>query len=367
MDGHAAEVWESHGLRHDLRAAAAEEVVFLAVVADEVAHVLHHAEDRDPQLLEHAHRAAGVVLGHALRRADHHGAGQREELAHGERHVARSGREVDDQVVERTPVGLQRQLLERAVGHRAAPDERLVRVHQLAQGHGLDAMHLEGKQHVAARRGARVLEAEDGGDARAVDVAVEQADLGTEAREAHRQVRAHRALAHAALAGADRDDVLHQGQRVAALARLLVGLADVGGELDLELPEGLAGLDGLGADGLVDVPADLVLHGARRRGELDHELHVVAGDMDVLHHAQGDQVLVEVGVLDRAEGVVEVLARKGHSPAIVARPGVFPGRWGVSGQGSAVSGRPPGRRAAIPPWRARYAPAGQAPAPRRFP
>ena len=38
-------------------------------------------------------------------------------------------------------------------------------------------MHLEGKQHVAARCGARVLEAEDGGDARAVDVAVEQADL----------------------------------------------------------------------------------------------------------------------------------------------------------------------------------------------
>ena len=46
---------------------------------------------------------------------------------------------------------------------------------------------------------------------------VKQAALRTEAREAHRQVRAHRALAHAALAGADRDDVLHQGQRVAAL------------------------------------------------------------------------------------------------------------------------------------------------------
>jgi hypothetical protein len=38
----------------------------------------------------------------------------------------------------------------------------------------------------------------------------------------------------------------------------------------------------------------------------------VAGDADVLHHVQRHEVPAQVGVLDRAEGVANLLARDGH-------------------------------------------------------
>ena len=53
-------------------------------------------------------------------------------LRDGERHVAGARRQVDHQVVELAPVHVAQQLLERAVQHRPAPDERLVRLDQEA-------------------------------------------------------------------------------------------------------------------------------------------------------------------------------------------------------------------------------------------
>ena len=84
------------------------------------------------------------------------------------------------------------------------------------------------------------------------------------------------------------------------------------GNIDLDATDARAGLRGLGANGLHDVVADLVLQRARRRGQLDDEADVVALDADILDHAQGHKVLAEIGVLDGPEGVVNLLACERH-------------------------------------------------------
>ena len=191
--------------------------------------------------------------------------------------------------------------------HRSTPDERLVSVHQFAERHGLDAMHLKGHQHVAARCSGNIFQAKHGWNARAVDVAVKQANLGAKSCKPNGEIRTHGALANAALASAHRNNVLHQRQGIAALSGSVIRLANIGGELNLQLAERLAGFNGFCADCLVDIAADLVLHGARGGGELNDELDIIPRLQHVLDHAQGDKVLAKVGVLDRAEGVMEML------------------------------------------------------------
>ena len=111
---------------------------------DEVAHVLDHAEDRRAELLEHPHRPHRVVQRHLLRRRDDDRAGQRQQLAERQRHVAGAGRQVDDQVIELRPLGVvEQQLLERAVRHRAAPDERLVLLDERADRDRVNAVHVD--------------------------------------------------------------------------------------------------------------------------------------------------------------------------------------------------------------------------------
>ncbi len=92
VDGDGPEQRQAEPLRHGRGAATAEDVVLLPVVADEVAHVLHEAEHLDVELLEHVGGADRVVLGDLLRRARDDGAGHREHLGEGERHVTRARR-----------------------------------------------------------------------------------------------------------------------------------------------------------------------------------------------------------------------------------------------------------------------------------
>ena len=98
----------------------------LAGRADEVAHVLDQPERRDVQLLVHPDRAAGVGQRHALRRRHDDRAGDRHGLAQAERHVAGARRQIDDQVVEVVPRHFAEELLDDAVQHRPAPDDRRV-------------------------------------------------------------------------------------------------------------------------------------------------------------------------------------------------------------------------------------------------
>ncbi len=135
---------------HRLHTAPAEEVKLLAAVGDGVAHVFHQAQHGRAKLLEHPHRAGGIIDGHLLRRRDDDRARQRQHLAERQRNVARAGRQVHDQIVQLGPGNVvQQKLLEGALRHRAAPDERLVLLHQAADGHRVNAVHVH-RQNAAA-------------------------------------------------------------------------------------------------------------------------------------------------------------------------------------------------------------------------
>ena len=96
----------------------------------------------------------------------------------------------------------------RQIGGRALAEEE-------AEADDRQAVRVE-RQDVLLRRHAdrlrAVLDAEQNRQARPVDVGVEQADAQPVARERERQIHRHGALAHAALARADRDDVAHRGE-----------------------------------------------------------------------------------------------------------------------------------------------------------
>ena len=184
-------------------------------------HVLDDAEDRHADLLEHLDALPGVDQGDVLRRRHDHRAGERHPLRERQLDVAGAGRQVDDQVVEVGPVGLAQQLLERLRDHRPAPDHRVVLLDQEADRHHLDAVVLHRLHGLAVARFGPAVDAHHHRLARAVDVGVEDADACALGGERERQVDGGRALADAALARRDRDDVLHVRQQLdAALHRV---------------------------------------------------------------------------------------------------------------------------------------------------
>ena len=99
----------------------------------------------------------------------------------------------------------------------------------------------------------------------------------------------------AALAGADRDDVLHAFDRRASRSGAR-HRAHAGRHLDVD--RGHARQRGHARVRLV---AHLILHRARRRRQLDAERHAAAVDAQVLDEAERDDVLVQVGILDGHE------------------------------------------------------------------
>src|SRR5437870_3101514 len=102
------------------------------------------------------------------------------------------------------------------MGHWPAPDEGLVVLCNGADGDGVDAVDMEGGDFAFDFSadlafddfGSAAFDAEHGGHGWAVDVAVHEADFGAAAVESDGQVGGDGGLAHAALAGADGDDVL---------------------------------------------------------------------------------------------------------------------------------------------------------------
>ena len=126
------------------------------------------------------------------------------------------------------------------------------------------------------------------------DVGVEQADGGARLGQRHGEVHADGALADAALAGGDGDDVLHAGHQLLRRARR--GAADHGAPGDRDAGDADRRKRG------PDLGLDLVLEGAGRRRELDRERDVRAFDRDVPDHVPGDEVTAELGLLDGTEG-----------------------------------------------------------------
>ena len=141
----------------------------------EEAHVLDHPQDRHLELAEHRQRADGVQQRHLLRRADDHGARQRQGLGEGQGDVAGAGGQVDDEVVELAPFDLVEELLHDPVEHRPAHDDGALGLEQEAHRHELQAVGLDRLDPVAlGHRPAGG--ADEVGDRRAVDVGVHQAD-----------------------------------------------------------------------------------------------------------------------------------------------------------------------------------------------
>ena len=268
-------------------------------------HVLHDAQDRHADLLEHLDALLGVEQRDVLRRGDDHRAGHRHALRQGQLDVAGAGRQVDDQVVQVLPVGLAQQLLQRLGGHRAAPDHGFVLGHQEADRHDLHAVVLHRLHGLAVGRFGPALDAHHHRLARAVDVGVEQAHRRALGGQRQRQVHGHGALAHAALAGGHRDDVLDLGQqRDAALGRVRDDLA---GHVDRDVLHPGHALGG--RDQRVAQCRDLALGGIT---QLDVERDVPVVDLQVLHRLGADEVLAGIGVGDGREGLEQLVGGGGH-------------------------------------------------------
>ncbi len=199
-----------------LAAVLAEDVLLVpAIRADVQAHVLHDAEHRHADLLEHLETLARVGERDVLRRRDDHRAAHRHPLRESELDVARAGRHVDDQIVEVAPVRLREQLVQRRRDHRATPGHRLLVVDEEADRHCLEPVRDERLERLAvARLGSPAHQAQHSRLARAVDVGVQDADAGAFSGERERDVNGDRRLADAALAGRHRDEVPHARQRL---------------------------------------------------------------------------------------------------------------------------------------------------------
>ena len=233
--------------------------------------------------------------GDFLGRRHEDGAADRDGLGQGQLGVGRAGRQVDDEVVELAPLDVAQELLDRATDERPAPHDGLaVRDEELDRDR-LDAVALERRDLVVGAGLGLALDAHHQRDVRARDVAVEQADAGARLGEGHGEVDADRALADAALAGRDGDDVLDARNELLRLARLRA--ADHGAPRDLDLLDADAGQHGAG------VALDLVLERAGRRRQLDRERDGVAVDDDRLDHVERDDVAPELGLLDGAQGL----------------------------------------------------------------
>ena len=193
-----------------LDVAVAEDGVLLAAVgALVVAHVLHKTQNRD---VHHARHVDGLGDDHAhelLGAGDHDDAGDRQALEDRERHVARSGRHVDEHILNLFPLDVRPELGDGARDDGAAPDDGvgLVREQQV-DAHQLDAgAGAAGIEEILAAHGAAV-DAEGLRDRGAGDIRIKDGRLMAAALHLAGEQARDEALADAALAGDDGDDLI---------------------------------------------------------------------------------------------------------------------------------------------------------------
>ena len=137
---------------------------------------------------------------------EHLGGGNLLAQAHGD--VAGAGWQVEQQVVEISPVHVGQQLGEGAVEDRATPGDDIVLVglHH-ADADRLDAHGGHRQEQVVQRGGVGVTCTEHVGNRVAVDVGVQQTDRSAQSSQGQGQVDGHRRLADAALAGGHGNDL----------------------------------------------------------------------------------------------------------------------------------------------------------------
>ncbi len=205
-----------------------------------------------------------------------------------------------------------KELLDHAVQHRPAPDDRCVIWREEGHRHHLEIVLL-GRHDLPAIGAQLGLEPQHDRDVRTVDVAVDHAHAAAGRRQGQCQIHRHGGLAHAAFARTNRDHVLHACNR---------GSVQVGRH-GRPHPRGHGDVDRAHAGQLHHRRAGLLLHlffdraGGRR--QLDCQRDVSAVNRDVLDEPQRDDILVEIRILYGLEGLEYLRVFNSHESSLVLR------------------------------------------------
>ena len=144
-----------------------------------------------------------------LGRGDDDDAVDGQRLEHGQGHVTGTGRHIDEQKVNIFPDDISPKLFDRAAQNWAAPQNRIGRIFQQeVDGHHVDAAGgADWEQALFDGFGAGGVMPNAVGDRGAGDVGVQDAGLFAVAHSGDRQHGGNSALANAALAGDDSDNL----------------------------------------------------------------------------------------------------------------------------------------------------------------
>ena len=277
-------------------------------------------------LLGHRGGQAGHLLRGGLRRRDDVHLAPRQVLAEAERDVAGAGRHVDEEEVGLVPEHVGQELLERLVQHRAAPDDGLALGHEVADRDAADAPRLGREQHLVDHDRIAV-GAEHARDRVAVDVGVDDADRVAALRERDREVVVTLDLPTPPLpdemsSGRVFEPVSAKGIRrpsawpcACAVPALAPGspcsrirsasrsssVITVKSRFTLRTP-------GKGRHCAADPVLDLVAQRAPGDRQGDEDAYVAVGaDVDVADHAEVDDGAAELGILDRTQGLDDLI------------------------------------------------------------
>ena len=222
--------WGARSFCIALHPIAAKQVILALwhVWRREIRHVFDQAQDRniDALQLEHRDPFAGISQRNVLGCTDYDYATQWDQLHQRKVHIASTWRQVNQHVIELTPVAIGKQLPQGLGCHGAPPNYRLIGVGKKTDAQHLDSMGLYRANHGLAPffNGLGLLSdhVEHGRHARPVDVRVHQSNFVSAARQLHSHIRRHGALSHATLAAGNRNDVLHARQHLARFQTALV-------------------------------------------------------------------------------------------------------------------------------------------------
>ena len=113
-DWNFTEIGNVETLRGPLRSAAGKNLmVFSTAVADEVAHILDNADDRNHHFVEHRLGSNDIRERNVLRGRDQKRPADLELLGECNLYVARAWRHIDYQVIQLAPVNIRHQLMQR--------------------------------------------------------------------------------------------------------------------------------------------------------------------------------------------------------------------------------------------------------------
>ena len=186
----------------------------------------------DIQLLEHPDRSSSVILSDSLWSADDDRSSQRQLLRKGQRDIAGSRWQIDEQIVQFAPGGLVEKLGKGLVCHGASPDHRFLGIDELRVGHRLDAGYFEWIEHVASGRGGHVVETEHRFERWSIDIAIKETYLGSKPGETQCQIDGNGGLADTTFSSANGNDVPNTCEgRAGSIA---ISSSDIGGELHLD-------------------------------------------------------------------------------------------------------------------------------------